>query len=160
MVNLTRADCPAATFKLLCLPVFLQTQAPVIHIRRCQLTFRFCSWARQMAYLAGLHSSLFPADCMMTRDILIKASSQVLRSRLPIPSNPKHMLPWSWLFTAEVHTRWTARQSSHFWVSFLCISYIRRMISITEKNKVLIHTLNGVNSTAGKGGSLLGSPVL
>lgn len=105
---------------------------------------------------------------MTNRDVLVKDSSQVVRSCLPIPSNSKHMLPWSWLFTAEVHTRWVARQSSHFWVSFLCISYARGMISITEKNKVLIHTwtstaecrVSGVNSAAWKGGSLLGPPVL
>lgn len=155
-------------FKLMCLPVFLQTHAAVTHILRCQLTFRFCSWVRQMAYLAGLQSGLFPADCMMNRDVLVKDSSQVVRSCLPIPSNSKHVLPWSWLFTAEVHTRWVARQSSHFWVSFLCISYARGMISIMEKNKVLIHTwtstaerrASGVNSAAWKEGSLLGPPVL
>lgn len=68
-------------------------------------------------------------------------------------------------FAAEVLTRWAARQLFHFWVSFLCASYVKGVICITVKKKVLIHILNvptdefttsGANSVVEKRVKLLG----
>lgn len=70
---------------------------------------------------------VFPADCMMTRTIVINASTQCLYRALK-PKPLCSMLPWPWLLTAKIHTWLATRQPSHFWGRFLCTSYIRRMI--------------------------------
>lgn len=134
-------------FILMWVPVFLQTQAPVTHILICQLTFRFYSWVSQLASLAGKWGTAFksfPCRLYDDQNILIKARSQCSSHVFPYPQawTALSMLPWSWLFYCRSSYKVGCKTALTFLVSFLHTSYVRRVIRITEKNKVLIHTLH------------------
>lgn len=76
-------------------PVFFQTQAPVTHIlMSADIQILLLS---DTAGFPGREMKdfiqVFPADCMMTRTIVINASTQRLYRAFPVPSSPNHFVP-------------------------------------------------------------------
>lgn len=116
-----------------------------------------------------MHSSLFPADCIGTRTVLIKALPVPL-SYLLISFRPNYIVfaTLTLFFAAEVLTRWAARQALSFLCKFSMCLLCKECDLYHSGKKVLIHILNvptdelttsGVNSVVEKGVKLLGLPV-
>lgn len=68
----------------------------------------------------------------------------VLLSRLPIPSSLNRIVHAALILAFYCRSSYKVgcKTALTFLVSFLHTSYVRRVIRITEKNKVLIHTLH------------------